>query len=253
MLASCSKQQIDEPKTGGANLDGTFTFNLTLEEPLDENGVQQTAKARGAITVSRYIMEIYKEDINGTMERQENTTGTFNVLIDKGVDYVCLFWVDGGAAHYNAASLKAVSQITETATATAAYYAKKVVNSKTFDGNVSLTHAVTEMVFVETVGFAKTENTLVVTYPFASSTFNVSDGTVARTSGTAIVRTFGGIGAVAANGTVATDYILAPVALGTIDGLKFQFNAEDEKTIAQTPVQAKYKTRIKGEFAKPKP
>lgn len=253
MLASCNKQQIDEPKTDGANPDGTFTFNLALEEPLDENGVQQTAKARETVSVSRYILEIYKGDTNGAMERQENNTGTFNVIIDKGIDYVCLFWADGGAADYNATSLKAVSQITETATGKPAYYARKVVNSKNFDGNVSLTHAVAEMVFVETVGFAETGNTLVVTYPFASSTFNLSDGTVARTAGTAIVRTFGGIGAVAANGTVATDYILAPEALGIIDGLKFQFNTEDEKTIAQTPVQAKYRTRIKGEFAKPKP
>lgn len=247
-LVSCNKQDINEPISNGENQNGTFTFNLALEAPLDENGKPETVETRATATVARYILEMYEGDIKGTKVGYENKDGIFNVTLKNGVDYVCLFWADGGTSDYDATSLKAVKQTTETATGKVAYYAAKTVNSKTFDGTVKLKRAVAELAFVSAAAIATEDNELVVTYPFASSTFNVSDGIVVRGTGTAIVRTFSGIGAVAKDGTVATDYILAPAAKTPIVDLKLKFNTEEEKIITETPVQANFRTKLKGGF-----
>lgn len=235
ILASCSKREADKPTTNS-----TFTFSTILGE------AEEIAKSR-TNDVVRYILEIYQEDLNGTLVRQENTTGIFDVTLEKDLDYICLFWADGGAADYNTESLKAISQTTETAIGKIAYYAAKTVNSKNFDGNVTLTHAVAEMVFVETGGFVTINNTLAVTYPFASTSFNVADGTVSHSTGSTM-RTFSNIGAVAAQGTVATDYILAPKEQAFISDLKFEFNTEGETTITRTPVQGNSRTILEGAF-----
>lgn len=233
-LASCSKQ--DEESEAD-----TYTFNLILEEP------EESTTSRARITAARYILEVYETDLNSTPVRQQNSTGRFNVVLNSESTYVCLFWADGGETEYNAETLKAVSQTAETRAGTVAYYAVKSITSKDFDKSVRMGRAVAELNFVDKTGLLATDNTLAVSYPFTSNTFNVANGTVSYTAGE-VVRTFTGIGDVAADTLMATDYLLAPAVKSTISKLKFNFNSLAQKTITQTPIQANFRTKITGEF-----
>lgn len=64
-LVSCNRQ-VDELTNNGANPDGTFTFNLTHDEPLDENGQRQ--ETRATVQMARYILEMYEGDLNATRQ-----------------------------------------------------------------------------------------------------------------------------------------------------------------------------------------
>lgn len=230
--------------------DERFTFDISLEEPAGNPGLATAneAKTRGEIVVARYILEMYEGNIEGKLvERKEQSNGTFEVTMTKGIEYICLFWADNGSADYNAASLKAVSQTTETEAGKIAYFASRSVNSKNFDGNVKLIHAVAEINFVETVGFDTTDNTLEITYPFASTQFNVWNGTVTRPDGSC-TRRFTAIGEAKADNRIATDYLLAPAVKENIKEFKFSFNGSSEIPIATLPVQANFRTTLTGKY-----
>lgn len=240
-LASCTKQEVDEPTTNGANPDGTFTFNLAVEEP------DYAPQAKAAVTMGRYILEMYEGNLSATPLKMDNTTGTFDVSLKKGVDYVCLFWADNGI-DYDAASLKAVKQVPETNLGTAAYFANVKVNSKTFNGAITLKRAVAELSFVGQSVLAEATNKLKITYPYASATLNVGDGTVTHTQGST-VRLIENIAPPAQlTDAFASDFVLAPVAAGSLVGLKLLLNTEMEKTIPQTAIQANYRTKITGDY-----
>lgn len=244
-LTSCSKEEL--PTVGGQNPDDSYTFNIGIEEP------DYAPQTRARVTMGRYLMEMYEGSLSATPVKMENTNGVFNVELKKGVDYVCLFWADGGAADYDATNLKAVKQTDETKTGTAAYCASVTVNSKTFDGAIKLRRAVAELSFIDKNGLNEASNALKITYPYASTTLNVGNGTVTYAAGTA-VRTITGITPPAqATDAFTTDFVLAPKEAEKLMGLKFQLNTEAEITIAETAVQANFRTKITGEYWKDVP
>lgn len=243
-FASCSKEGL--PKTEDCqNIDGSYTFNLGIEES------DYAPKTRAAVTIGRYMLEMYEGDLTATPTKQSNTTGVFTVEMKKNTDYVCLFWADNGT-DYTVTNLKAVRQTTETALGTAAYFAKETVNSKTFNGAVTLKRAVAELSFIDKNGLTEATNSLKIIYPYASATFNLADGTVTHATGST-VRTIANIAPPTDKSTAfATDFVLAPTASGVMQGLKLQLNTEAEKTIAEITIQANYRTKITGEY-QPKP
>lgn len=244
-FASCSKEEL--PTTDGQTPDGTYTFNLGIEEP------DYAPQSRGAVTMGRYMLEMYEGDLTAEPVKATNTNGVFTVEMKKNTDYVCLFWADNGA-DYTATDLKAVKQTNETKVGTAAYFTKVELNTKTFDFSkgITLTRAVAELLFIDKNGLTEASNSLKITYPYASATLNVGDGTVTHATGSA-VRTIANITPTTpTTDAFATDFVLAPTAAGAMQGLKFQLNSEEEKTIAETAIQANYKTKIMGEY-QPKP
>ncbi|MEG1660773.1 MAG: hypothetical protein RR304_09455, partial [Bacteroides sp.] len=242
-FASCSKESL--PTTSGQNPDGSYTFNIGIEKP-------DYAPQTRAVVMGRYMLEMYEGNLAATPVKMSNTTGSFNVELKRGVDYVCLFWADDGAKNYNAESLQAVKQTAETALGTAAYCARVTVNSNNFNGAITLQHAVAELSFIDKNGLTKATNALRITYPYTSATLNVGDGTVTHVAGET-VRTITNITPPADKTTAfAADFILAPTAAGKLTGLKFQLNSEQVNTIAETVIQANYRTKITGEF-QPKP
>lgn len=244
-FVSCSQEEF--PITDGQDTDGSYTFKLSIEEP------DYVPKTKATVTMNRYLLEMYEGNLSATPMKRENTTGTFDVTIKKGVDYVCLFWADNGTSAYDAADLKAVKQTDETKLGTAAYFAKVTVNSKTSNGNITLKRAVAELSFIDKNGLIEARNTFKITYPYASATFNVGDGTVSHTAGTSVRTITSIVPPAQAADAFTTDFVIAPTTVGKITGLKFQLNSEAEKTVAETAVQANYRTKITGEYYKVKP
>jgi hypothetical protein len=238
-LAACT----DEPMTQEQEATQQ-TFNVAI----GETGNARQTKA--AVTMARYLLEMYEGDLSATPVKMESANGTFNVTMKKGVDYLCLFWADNGAEAYDASSLQAVKQKDETQPGTAAYCANVTVNSRSFNGSITLRRAVAELSFIDQYGLNQAKNTLKITYPYASTVMNLGDGTVTYTTGgTPAVRTFTDITPPAeTTDAFAQDFILAPVEEGILAGLKFQLNSEEEKTISKTIVQANYQTKITGEY-----
>ena len=239
LVAACT----DEPM-----MQEQETTQQTFNVAIGETGNARQTKA--PVTMSRYLLEMYEGDLSTTPVNMESTTGTFNVTMKKGVDYLCLFWADNGASAYNASSLQAVKQTDETQPGTAAYFAKVTVNSRSFNGNITLRRAVAELSFIDKYGLNQAKNTLKVTYPYASAVMNLGNGTVTYTPGEApAVRTLTGITPPAeSTDAFAQDFILAPVVEGRLSGLKFQLNSQEEKAIPEMAVQANYQTKITGEY-----
>ena len=223
----------------------TQTFSVAVSEP------DYAPQTRAAVTMSRYLLEMYEGNLSATPVKQENTSGVFSVVMKKGVDYICLFWADGGAADYDAASLQAVKQASATNPGTAAYYARVTVNSNNFDGNITLRRAVAELSFIDKFGLTDADNTLTVTYPYACAVMNLGTGTVDYNTGSPVVHTLTGITPPASPADpFAADFILAPAEAGKLTELKLQLNSGEEKTIAEAVVQANYQTQITGEYNK---
>lgn len=239
LLASCAKEEFVTQEPDGED----FTFNLAIEEP------DYVPQSRAEVKMGRYLLEMYEANLTATPVKMTNTDGKFNVTLKKGVNYICLFWADGGETAYNTASLKAVKLTTETKQGTVAYCANVTVNTKTFDGSIALKRAVAELSFIDNTNeLTSASNTLKITYPYASVTLNVADGTVVYTAGSAL-RSITGIPTAAKNAVFATDYVLAPTAAAKkLAGLKLQLNAGMEILIAETPVQANYRTKLTGKF-----
>ncbi|WP_418698097.1 BspA family leucine-rich repeat surface protein [Bacteroides sp.] len=243
-LASCTDE--DAAMQQGVT---TQTFNVAISEPDD------APQTKAVVTMNRYLLEMYEGDLSAEPVRMESTSGTFNVTMKKEVDYVCLFWADNGTSAYDAASLKAVKQTDNTQPGTAAYWARVTVSSNNFNGNITLRRAVAELSFIDKKGLTGTDNTLKITYPYASAVMNLGDGTVEyNTTGTPVVHTLTHLEQPTSSAQpFATDYILAPADAGKLTGLKLQLNSEEEKTIPEAVVQANYKTKITGEYETPLP
>lgn len=123
------------------------------------------------------------------------------------------------------------------------------VNSNNFDGNITLRRAVAELSFINTKELTEADNTLTVTYPYASAMMNLGTGMVVYHTGSPVVHTLTGITPPASPANpFAADFILAPAEAGKLTGLKLQLNSGEEKTIPEAAVQANYQTRITGEY-----
>lgn len=237
-LASCSKEEFTLQEPDGED----FTFNLAVEEP------DYAPPTRVVMKAERYLLEMYEANLTATPVKMTSTDGQFNVTLKKGVDYVCLFWADGGATGYNATNLKAVTLEDRTISGPVAYCANVTVNSKTFNGSITLKCAVAELSFIDTDGLTNDGNTLKITYPYASVALNVADGTVTYTLGST-EETLYDIPQVEANKPFAAVCVLAPTVPQKLTGLKFQLNTGGvEKIIDETPVRANYRTILKGQF-----
>lgn len=241
-LASCSKEEL--PIEDGQNPDGSYTFNLGIEEP------DYAPRSRVTVAMGRYVLEMYEGDLTSRPVKMTNADGVFNVKMKKNTDYVCLFWADNGT-DYTVTDLKAVKQTNQTKQGTEAYFAKVALNTKTFNGAVKLHRAVAELSFIDKNGLTEASNTLKITYPYSWAAFNVGDGTVTHATGST-VRTMVNITPPADKSTAfATDFVLAPTAVGEISGLKLQLNSQTEKTITPIAIQANYRTKITGDYQPP--
>ena len=58
------------------------TFNVAIGE------MGNARQTKAAVTMARYLLEIYEGDLSATPERMGNATGTFSVTMKKGVDYL---------------------------------------------------------------------------------------------------------------------------------------------------------------------
>lgn len=241
-LASCTEDELtvqEQDVTGQ-------TFRVAIEEP------DYAPQTRTTVAMNRYLLEMYEGNLSDTPEKQSNTTGSFDVTLNKGTDYICLFWADNGTDAYNADNLKAVKPKGETQPGTPAYFAKVTVNSKTFKEAITLKRAIAELSFIDKDGLTGSDNSLTITYPYASATMNVgAGGTVTYATGGTVKRTLTGISTSTANAVFATDLILAPATAGKLTGLKLQLNDGEEKTIEETAVQANYRTKITGRYQQP--
>lgn len=249
-LASCS-QSDDMP---GQPQEGVQTATFTIQTP---------AATRATVAgLTRYIVEAYEgTTATGTpATRVEAATGTLTLGLKKNTEYTFLFWADNGTAkaegttssgYWNTDDLKAVT-ITpghESTAGEAAYCLTKTFNSANFDANkaVTLKNATAQVCFIETAGLSDSGNELEVTYS-AGGTLNVGTGSVTDVAG-AITRTFTNIGQVAANATLATDYILAPKDEDKVLNLTIQFNTESPKSVTNAPFRQCFSTHIKGEYS----
>lgn len=248
-LASCS-QSDDMP---GQPQEGVQTATFTIRTP---------AATRGAVTVSRYIVEAYEgSTATGTpAARVEAATGTLTLGLKKNTEYTFLFWADKGTAkatgtassgYWNTADLKAVTITSEkkSTAGEAAYCFAKTFNSANFETNqtVTLKNATAQVCFIEKEGLTAADNELQVTYS-AGGTLNVGTGSVTEVV-EVVTHTFTNIGQVSANATLATDYILAPKGEDRVLNLTIQLNTEEPKYITNVPFQQCFSTHIKGEYS----
>lgn len=261
-LASCTEEdaavQLQEVITR--------TSSVAISEP------DYAPQTRLSVAMKRYLLEMYEGNLSATPEKYESTGGTFSVAMKKGVDYICLFWADDGAEDYDATNLQAVKQATATKPGKEAYYTCVTLNSNNLPSKwIVLRRAVTELSFINTKeltgadnGTAKTGSTAGSGYwntddlkavtitqgkeSTAGRTLNVGTGSVTDVAG-AITRTFTNIGQVAANTTLATDYILAPKDEDKVLNLTIQLNTESSKSIPNAPFRQCFSTHIKGEYS----
>jgi hypothetical protein len=242
-LVSCTDEETAMQEQGVTEQ----TFNVAISEP------DYAPQTRAAVKMNRYLLEMYEGALLVEPVRKESTDGTFNVTMKKGVDYLCLFWADGGADAYNASDLQIITQKDYTKPGTAAYWARVTVNS-TSDGNITLKRAVAELSFIDKKGLTEANNTLKITYPYAIAVMDLSDGTVGYGKGSPVVHTLTGITPPSSPAEAfASDFILAPAEAGSLEGLKLQLNNEEEKTIGEAVIQANYRTKITGEYEAPLP
>lgn len=243
-LVSCTDEETAVQEQGVTEQ----TFSVAISEP------DYAPQTRAAVTMNRYILEMYEGDLNGDIVFMESTDATFKATMKKGVDYICLFWADEGADAYNvSAGLKAIAQKDNTKRGTVAYWARVTVNSNNFNGNITLKRAVAELSFIDKKGLTEANNTLKITYPYTLAVLNLSKGTVGYGMGGTPVRTITGIAPSSPAEAFASDFILAPAEAGKLTGLKIQLNNEEEKTIGEAVIQANYKTKITGEYEAPLP
>lgn len=243
-FASCTDEETAMQEQGVTEQ----TFNVAISEP------DYAPQTRAAVKMNRYLLEMYEGALLVEPVRKESTDGTFNVTMKKGVDYLCLFWADGGADAYNASDLQIITQKDYTKPGTAAYWARVTVNSNNFNGNITLKRAVAELSFIDKKGLTEANNTLKITYPYAIAVMDLSDGTVGYGKGSPVVHNLTGITPPSSPAEAfASDFILAPAEAGSLEGLKLQLNNEEEKTIGEAVIQANYRTKITGEYEAPLP
>ena len=250
MLTSCNKEEV-----GSLVTNKTTSFNVSVD-----GGV----KTRAAVTdLTRYVMEVYKgTTATGTPEMHiEQATGTFtDMLLDNGQEYTVLFWADYGtpstdgtnnaANEYNATDLKAAQVAAGKQPTKAAYAGVSKFTVGTTDEavytNVTLTHAVAQVNFVQTESLTSATNTLTVSYP-ESYSLNVGDNAVTKING-AITHTFAYNQKTA--GTLGTSYIIAATGTPkTVMDVTATLNSETPIVVSNVPFERNYKTNISGAYS----
>lgn len=259
VLSSCSKQDEGQPT------DDTVRVTINTQAP------QTRAAARAEATnLTRFIIEVYEGDVITATPIQhiERDNGRFTLTLKKNTTYCFLYWADKGTPdenadpaknYYNASNLQAVTVIDNTVPGQVAYFGATpatLVTSSTGSIDVTLRHAVAQLVYNNTMAFTSTTgNSLQVVYPH-SETFNASTGQVIVTDNTEAVRTFAIADAEnehATVGVIATDYIFAPLDESQLATLKMTTTiggvAEAPRDVTNVPIRRNYITRIEGAFS----
>lgn len=250
MLTSCNKEEV-----GSLATNKTTSFNVSVD-----GGV----KTRAEVTdLTRYVMEVYKgTTATGTPEMHiEQATGTFtDMLLDNGQEYTVLFWADYGTPstdgthnatnEYNATDLKAARVAAGKQPTKAAYAGVSKFTVGTTDEsvytNVTLTHAVAQVNFMQTESLTSATNTLTVSYP-ESYSLNVGDNAVTKIDG-AITHTFAYNQKAA--GTLGTSYIIAATSTPkTVMEVTATLNSETAIPVTNVPFERNYKTNISGAYS----
>ncbi len=249
VFASCSKSEIEGNDAGSS---GSVVLKVTAHED-----IQTRMRVR-----LRYVIEVYTDDsyttaanvfTDGT-NKAINTTGEFQMILDRSKEYYCLLWADKELAEiYTVTDLKAVTLLSGQKPAEAWHGKYKINAGVTAAFSTELKRAVSRLTLLET-GTVPLNSSLVVAFN-QPNVFNVAtaaaSGTVAR------VETLG-IG----SGVIGTKeapvqlnnsniYVLSSEAGGVTD-LTFTMSvngiAEPSFSVTNVPLQTNYNTNIKGHY-----
>lgn len=234
---------------------GISEVTLTLATDAQyANDTEPMAKTRAAVTMNRYVMEIYTDEActeqanvfdNGTTHRKQQTTADFSLTLDRSKTYYCLFWADEGTSPaYTVSKLQNVSfnmYFAKAYDAPMAYAGKAVIDGA-HDGisTVTLRRAVAQVVLNDIAGMEPGQE-LTLDY-FQPNVFNVATGSVS--------------GSYERNPTVtikagAGPYrfcMLAPRNEPTHFKLNYKYAAQNYQAIDNIPTQANYITNVTGHF-----
>ncbi len=250
VFASCQKSNL--PNEIITDREQSVTINL-----LADDAVNTRAAADG---IAQYIIEVYSDatyttplNIFGEGENATNQSksanGAFNIILDRTVDYYCLFWADKDATVYTTTSLKTVALVSGK-TPVQAWFGSKVLRGKETYHNIVLKRAVAKLNLLET-GTILPNSTLRATFD-EPTIFNVADSTV----NTHVSRTIAIPNTEAVIGTPSTPakinntdiFILAPATTQYVTAITLQCSAEEPFNISNIPFQANYTTNIKGHY-----
>lgn len=234
LLASCNQNEMlpienEQPVS--------VTFLLTTDAPLTRSAVDN---------LTRYAVEVYKKD-NLTTPYLTNSgaSGNFFLRLPQG-EYTCLFWADYGEGNYNISNMQSVSRQAE-ATNPMAYCLKQDITVT--DGSpqtFTLKHAVAAIQLVETKGVATSP--LTVSFTSYYTGYNVMAGNVVENTNTADYSATVTVEQATGETTIASFYTFAPENESIVAEFKFRLGSETEKTVSNVPLQANYRTLIKGSF-----
>ena len=247
LLTGCT-EEIDTMREGMSEV----TLTLATDSQY-ANETEPMAKTRSAITMNRYVMEIYTDEActekanlfnNGTTHRKQQTTPDFSLTLDRSKTYYCLFWADDGSnLSYRVSNLKNVSIGYPTILATLAYAGKTVISNNSGTLTVTLRRAVAQVVLKDLNG-VEAGKTLQLSYP-QSANFNVATGKV---SGTNYMSPTTTTTATTAGGEITHFYMLAPREEKAEFELKFKYAEQNWQTISNIPLQANYTTNVTGHY-----
>lgn len=247
LFCSCSKQD-DALNTPGNDV-RQVTFTLSTADV--------STRATTEVTLDRYVMEVYADAActqpskvfdGGASNRKEQTTGTFELILNSKDSYYCLFWADNDAAEvYDVTTLTAVT-LKADATPMEGYHAMLVVTQAQTDHPVTLKRAVAKVTLNEEEKI-KAGSSLKTAYD-RHTTFNVATATTAGARSVEIITPITNEITGTANAPIqlAEFYTLAS-ADGETATFRFTLNSEPAKEINNVPLKANIITHMKGEFS----
>ena len=167
LFTSCEKEHQSE--VASPNFED-ISYSLSV----DDVGI-----TRSSGTTS-YVMQVF--DAEGTSavncfsdfatNRSTNTTGKFTVTLDKSKVHTILFWAEDNADVYNTEDLRAVTLVPGKEMSDA-FFGSKIEKPTSSTTNITLNHAVSNVVLKET----ETSTSLAITVSYNRfTTFNVSKG-----------------------------------------------------------------------------
>ncbi|MDL2256452.1 leucine-rich repeat domain-containing protein, partial [Parabacteroides sp. OttesenSCG-928-K15] len=242
--ACTGSEEVPQPESNG-----TVTFTARVEGNMKAAGTRALDATDGS--VSRALLEIYDADdtlvgsrLTGTIE---GDIITFNANLEKGDNYTCLFWADGGSDAYNVDDLKA---ITRGSNPSVAYFAKEDIIVSEVNTEVTLKHAVAKVVLEES-GTLTAGDKVGVSFSLPIYTFDVTDGSCDAGTAETISKEY--TIATVTNGQVGAFYLFAP-ADGTTPltmTLSYTNAGSDTKethNISNVPLKRNYRTVLRGAF-----
>lgn len=239
LFASCSQDET-LPTENGQPV--SVNFQLTTDD----------TRTRAAVDdLTRYAVEVYKKDNLTTPYLEASNTngnGNLSLRLPQG-EYTCLFWADYGDVNYNISNMQSVSRQAE-ATNPMAYCLKQDITVT--DGSpqtFTLKHAVAAIQLVETKGVAASQLTVSFTNYYTG--YNVMAGNVVENTSTAGYSATVTVEQATGETTIASFYTFAPENESIVAEFKFTLANETEKTVSNVPLQANYRTLIKGSFCSP--